>query len=116
MDEPIDAPEPPDDLPEELIDAVDDLSTDELVSLVSYARARVDYFETPIAELIEPEDDEEIVRIDEYDLYTVVVKGERCEAGCEECPHDPHVYVVTVEREVDGGRHLRWEDLGPMLG
>lgn len=116
MDQPIAAPDPPSRISDELIEALDALSAPELRSVLKYIRARVEYLEAPIAELVELDDDEEIVRIDEYDLYTVVVKGERCEEGCDDCPHDPHVYVVTIEPEQDGERHLHWEDLGPQLG
>lgn len=116
MDQPIDAPEPPSNVPDELIEEIDALTAPELRSFLKYVRSRLEYLEAPIADFIEPGEDEEIVRIDEYDLYTVVVKGERCEEGCADCPHDPHVYVVTIEPDIDGERHLHWEDLGSVLG
>ena len=115
MDQPIDAPEPPTNLSEELIKEIDSLSAQDLRTLVKYARYRIEYLETPIPDLIEPDDDEEIIRIEEYDIYTIVVKGEKCEESCEDCPHDPRVFVVTIEPEMDGERHLHWEDIGPML-
>lgn len=116
MDEPIDSPEPPSNLPEELVDEIDSLTAPELRQLLKYARSRIEFLETPVAELIEPGEDEEILRIDEYDLYTVVVKGEKCDEGCEACPHDPHVYLITIEPDLEGQRHLHWEDLGRMMG
>ena len=115
MDEPIEAPEPPATVPEALVEELDSLSARELRSVITYARSRVEYLETPIRDLIDPDDDEEILRIEDRDLYTVVVKGENCEEGCADCPHDPHVYVVTIEPDLDGERHLHWEDLGGML-
>lgn len=115
MDEPIEAPEPPSSLSDDLVEAIDELTALELRSVIEYARARVDYLQAPISDLIEPADDEEIVRIDDQDIYTIVVKGEKCDEGCADCPHDPHVYVVTIEPGIDGGRHLHWEDLGGML-
>lgn len=115
MDEPITAPEPPSNVSEELVDELDSLSAPELRSVLKYVRSRVEHLEAPISELVEAGPDEEIVRIDEYDFYTVVVKGQRCEDGCEDCPHDPHVYVVTIEPNLDDERHLHWEDLGGML-
>lgn len=115
MDEPIEAPDPPANVPKALIEELDSLTTRELHSVIKYARSRVEYLETPIPDLIDPEDDEEIIRVEQNELYTVVVKGENCEEGCEECPHDPHVYVVTIEPELGGGRHLHWEDIGRMM-
>ena len=115
MDESIEAPDPPATISEELIEEIDALTAPELRSVIKYARSRVDYLEAPISEFIEPDDDEEILRVENHDLYTTVVKGERCEEGCEDCPHDPHVYVVTIEHDIDGERHLHWEDLGRML-
>ena len=116
MDEPIDAPEPPSNVSDELIEDIDALTAPELRSFLKYVRSRLEYLEAPISDFIEAGENEEILRIEEYDLYTVVVKGERCEEGCEDCPHDPHVYVVTIEPDLDGERHLHWEDLGGMLG
>lgn len=116
MDESIEAPEPPSTISEELIEELDALTPPELRSVITYARARVNHLEAPISEFIEPDEEEEIIRIEDYDLYTVVVKGESCEEGCEDCPHDLHVYVVTIKRDLDGERHLHWEDLGGMLG
>lgn len=115
MDEPIDAPEPPSDVPADVVDGVDALNARELRSLVTYVRSRIEYLERPISEFVEPGDDEEILRVEDDELYTVVVKGTRCEDGCDECPHDPHVYVVTLEPDVDGDRRLHWEDLGRLL-
>lgn len=116
MDQPIDAPDPPPRISDELIEDLDALTAPKLRSVLKYVRSRLEYLEAPIADLIDLDDDEEILRIDDYDLYTVVVKGERCEVGCDDCPHDPHVYVVTIEPDRDGERHLHWEDLGGMLG
>lgn len=116
MDEPIEAPEPPSTISDELIEELDELTAPELRSVISYARDRVDYLDAQISEFVEQNDDEEIVRVEDHNLYTIVVKGETCEEGCEDCPHDPHVYVVTIEPELDGERHLHWEDLGRMLG
>lgn len=116
MDEAIDPPEPPTALPEHLTEAVEDLTPRELRSLVEFTRARLEHLEKPIPELIEVGEDEEIVSVDDYDVYTVVVKGQRCAEGCDECPHNPRAYVVTIEHDAEGERRLHWEDIGRTLG
>lgn len=114
MDESIEAPEPHSDLPEELIAEIDELSVTELRPLAEYVQARIQYMESPISELIEPEDDEEILRVEDSLLYTIVVKRKKSDAGREDGPHEARVYVVTIEPDMEGGRHLHWNDIGPL--
>ena len=115
MDEPIDAPEPPSGLSEDITEVVDQLPSKELRSLIKYAGARLRHLEKPISELIEAGEGEEIVRIEDRNLYTIVVKGKQCAKGCQNCPHDPQIYVVTLEWEPDGSRHLHWEHIGQVI-
>lgn len=115
MDEPIDAPKPPSDLSEDATEVVDQLPPKELRSLIKYAGARLRHLETPISELVEAGEGEELVRVEDKDLYTVVVKGKQCAEGCQDCPHDPDVYIVTLEWEPDGSRHLHWRNIGKVV-
>lgn len=112
MDQPLDEPDPPSDLPESVVRTVDGLKSGELRSLVEYARARIEYLETSIAEYIEPDEGEEILEVDERDLYTIVIKRQVDETGNEPVRHTPHAFVVTREPEPDGGYHLHWADIG----
>lgn len=115
MDQPIEGPDPPADLPSPVVEEVERLRPEKLRSLIEYARDRLDYLEAPTTEFIEPAEGEEIVRIDERDLYTIVVKRTVCEEGCEDCPHRPQAYVVTKDPDYDGGQHLHWVYIGDVL-
>lgn len=111
MDEPIDTPEPPSNLPDGLVEEINALNPQELRSLVSYGQARLNHYETPISELIEPGEGEEIIRIEDRDLYTIVVKRLKSQDENGGDP-EPHVFIVTIEPDLEGGRHLHWEDIG----
>lgn len=112
MDEPIEDPSPPSGLPEEVVEKVATLSTTQLRELIEFAESRLKYREAPLSERIEPREGEEIVRMKDYGHYAVVVKRNKEETDRGAPSEPPHVYVVTVEPEPEGGHHLHWEDIG----
>lgn len=111
----MDDPAPPTELPEEVADALTSLSATQLRELIEYAQSRLRFLEGPISEFIEPADDEEILRVEDYGYYAVVVKRGGTGEGGESSTEPPHVYVVTIEPEQEGGRHLHWADLGRVI-
>lgn len=115
MDEPIDEPTPPPRLPDEVVEAIASLPAPQLRQLVEYAQSRLQFMEMSISDLIEPEEDEEIVRIEDYGYYTVVVKRQKDSEGDEESEKPPQIFVVTLEPEREGGHHLHWENIGRLV-
>lgn len=111
MDEPLEPPERPDSLSKELLDIVEGLSPRNLQELLEFTRSRLQYLETPVSELVESQEDEEIVRVEDFDYYTVVLKRNIHDDESEA----PHLYVVTREREPGGDHRLHWEDLGRVM-
>lgn len=104
-------PDPPADLPEAVVSALQGLDAHDLRETVAYAQELLQVHHDP-TEGIEPAPGEEIVEITEYPEYTVVVKREPCGKDCEECPHGPYVYHVTRERRPDGTEHFHWSFIG----
>lgn len=115
MDQPIEDPTPPDELPEQVVEAVTSLSSAQLRKLIEFAQSRLRITESSISELIEPKENEEIVRIKDYGYYCVVVKRKTGETDQEAASEPPHAYVVTIEPEREGGHHLHWEDIGRVV-
>jgi hypothetical protein len=108
-----DGTEPPGDgLPEAVIDAVDELSEQQLRKLISYTRERIASTYEPVIESIEASDNETILRKAQREGYVEVVKTRTCRDGCAECPHGPYLYHVRRERQLDGETTLRWDYIG----
>lgn len=105
-------PEPPIELASSLVERVDDLDEDELRALIDYAHERERYLHPTVTAQIEPGPGEEIVRIDEQEGYTEVVKREPCGENCSECPHGPYLYHVREVRGPGGETKLNWNYLG----
>ena len=114
MDEPVEEPTPPSNLPDEVVKAATSMSPLQLRQLIEFAQSRLQFTEMSISDLIEPQEDEEIVRMKDYGYYTVVIK--RKKATSDHNPAEPpHAYVVTLEPEPEGGHHIHWEDLGQVI-
>ena len=114
MDEPMEDPAPPSELPEGVADVVESLSATQLRKLVEYAQTRLRFMEGPISDFIETGEDGEIVRMEDYGHYAVVVKRQKDEADSDSA-EPPHLYVVTIEAEPEGGHYLHWADLGTVI-
>lgn len=109
-------PAPPSELSTDFVERVDDLDEDELRALIDYAHERKRYLHPTVTEQIEPGPGEEIVRVDEQEGYTEVVKREPCGEDCPECPHGPYLYHVREQQGPDGDPKLQWNYLGPVDG
>jgi len=106
------APAPPRELPPEAIEVLGRLTEAELRAAIDYARARREYAHPEITAQIKPNLGEEIVRIEERQGYTEVVKRQTCPDGCTDCPHGPFLYHVREELRPEDGTHLHWVYLG----
>jgi len=112
MDGEAEEPVAPTELRAEAVALIDDLSEAELRATIEYARDRLQFVHPEVTEQIEARDGEEIVRIEDRGAYTEVVKRQPCATGCDECPHEPILYHVTEERQLDGTTDLHWTYLG----
>ncbi len=92
------APVPPADLPQEAVNVVDELDEAELRAIIDYAQARKRFVHPHVTDQIEAKEGEELLRVEERNGYTEVVKSQRCADGCSECPHGPYLYHVREER------------------
>lgn len=109
-----DSPTPPEDLPSEMKDALEELSDGELRKAIVYAQELLNAHEERSFP-IEPAPEEDILRIAEKELYTEVVKKVPCKEGCEDCPHGPYLYHVTEETLPNGETELHWRFLGDVV-
>ena len=103
----------PEDIPAELIAALEDSSERELRDIIEYAHQLL-RDRPSITDAIESRHGEELVRIAEYGAYTIVVV-ERSN-GTDEA-RGPFAYRVKWEPHIDdeGGRY-RWHYLGKVYG
>lgn len=112
MTEHNDEPTPPNTVPDDVVDAIDQLSESDLRTVIDYAQERYEYLHPTVTEQIEAAPGEEILRVEERPEYTVVVKRQPCSQGCDDCPHGPYLYHVHEETHPDGSTALRWRYLG----
>jgi hypothetical protein len=107
--------EPPAGLPSDLTDDLDSLDRVELRAVRDYVEGRVADIRPSIADQIEPLPGEKSIEIIEEGPYTLVVKRQPCEEGCERCPHGPYLY--RVRREVDSSfdPEFHWSYLGIVI-
>lgn len=109
-----DGPTPPEGVPTELVDALEELSDDELRKTLIYGQELLNAHEER-GFPIEPAPGEDILRITEKELYTEVVKKVPCSEDCEECPHGPYLYHVSEETLPNGKTELHWKFLGDVV-
>lgn len=105
------APTPPEGLPEAVIAELSELSTEDLRRTIVHAQELLQWQEETASQ-IEQHPGEDILRVDEQDAYTEVVKTVPCPEGCEDCPHGPYLYHVTEEPRPEGGTHTHWKFIG----
>lgn len=106
------APVPPEDLPPEAVEVLDELNEAELRAAIDYARARKRDIHPRVTDQIEAHEGEELIRVEERDGYTEVVKKQLCSDGCDDCPHGPFLYHVREEQVPDGESQLHWTYIG----
>lgn len=105
-------PDAPSVLSPGLVEEIDELGEAELRAVIDYARRRQQHLHSTITEQIEPAPGEELVRVEEREGYTEVLKREPCGEDCPDCPHGPYLYHVHEEKRPDGERKLHWRYLG----
>ncbi|WP_336325557.1 hypothetical protein [Halovenus sp. HT40] len=106
-----DGPTPPDGLPDSLVAELGDLSLEDLRRTIVHAQELLQH-QADAPSLIELNPGENVIRIEEQDGYTEVVKTVPCAEGCEDCPHGPYLYHVTEEQRPEGGTHTHWTLIG----
>lgn len=104
-------PTPPEGLPERIAAELRDLSPEDLRRTIVHARELLQHREDAPPQ-VELNPGEDVIRIDERDAYTEVVKMVPCADGCEDCPHGPYLYHVTEEQRPEGGTHTHWMFIG----
>ena len=112
MDGDSEVPAPPPNLPAELVELLDGLDETELQAAIDYAQARRRFVHSDVTDRIEARPGEEILRVEERDGYTEVLKRLPCAEGCADCPHGPYLYHVYEEQRPEGGSRLHWTYLG----
>jgi hypothetical protein len=111
MAPPQDGPTPPEGLPDEVVATLTDLPPEQLRLAIVHAQELLQ-INDETGPPIEPGPDEDILRMEERDGYTEVVKRVPCAAGCDDCPHGPYIYHVTEEPRPEGGTHVHWSFIG----
>lgn len=101
--------EPPEDVSEEAITALQDSSDTQLRAIIHYAQQLL-HDHPPLTEAIEAREGETLVRTKEYEAYTIVVV-ERSDSAGER--RGPFAYRVQWEPDIEGedGKY-RWHYLG----
>ncbi|WP_267164359.1 hypothetical protein [Halovenus salina] len=101
--------DPPDDLPEDITEMLEASSDSQLRDIIHYAQ-RLPGEHPPLTDAIEPREGEEILRIDDHDVYTSVIVERPDETGSA---RGPFAYRVKWEPEIEGdGGHYWWHYLG----
>lgn len=100
--------DPPEDLPEEIIQALEASSDRQLREIIHYAQ-RLLREHPPLTDAIESREGEELVRINDHGAYTTVVVERPEETGEA---RGPFVYRVQWEPDIDDGGKYRWHYLG----
>ena len=99
-------------LPADLIEGLADLDESQLRDISAYVQDLIHHDQSTVRNLLDEADDEHVVRVEDRNGYTEVVKTQECSEGCEDCPHGPFVYHVTREIHPDGSEHLHWSFIG----
>jgi len=104
--------EPPENVPEAVVTAVQSSSDSQLRDIIRYAQ-QVLYEHPPLTEAIESRESERLVRIEDHGAYTVVIVERPDETGEG---RGPFAYRVQWEPGMEGndGRY-RWHYLGKVL-
>ncbi|MFD1512084.1 hypothetical protein [Halomarina rubra] len=104
----MDEPTPPEDLPTHAADALRGLDGHDLREAIVYAQELLRARQEPLP-TVEPQEGEEVVRVDERDGYLEVHKRHRGEDGTL---GGRYVYHVARVRHPDGTVRHRWTLIG----
>jgi hypothetical protein len=108
------SPDPPAAVPESISESILDLSDHQLRELIDYCGALMQFHEEQLLEKIEAGHGEELVRVEEREGYTEVVKRIPCGEDCGDCPHGPYLYHVRTIPDDEEGSRLKWRFIGRM--
>ena len=105
--------DPPENVPEELVAVIEDSTDSQLREIINYAQQLLREHPS-ITDAIESRPGEELVRIEDYGAYTIVVVDRPAETGEA---RGPFAYRVRWEPHVDDGEgRYKWHYLGRVYG
>lgn len=105
-------PEPPDRLPNRLIERLDALDIPDLKAVLSYVEQRIESLHPSIKEEIQEEAAGEIIEINDHGSYALVRKHPPDPNGSGANRNIESLYHVRRERHPDGHESLHWVYLG----
>lgn len=105
-------PEPPDTLPDALIQRINSLQLPELKAVLSYVERRIETLRTPIEEEIEATAAGEVLQIENHGAYALVRKHPPDPDGPGANRDIVSLYHVRREQQLDGTESLHWAYLG----
>lgn len=102
--------DPPADVPEEIVDALEASSDAQLREIVHYAQQLLQEH-PPLTDAIEAREGEDLVRMEDHGDYTIVVVERPDATGAA---RGPFAYRVKWEPDIDGEKEgkYRWHYLG----
>jgi len=104
---------PPDDIPSEVITALEGCSDGELREVIHYAQQLL-WEQPPLTDAIESRPEEDLVRVEDHDAYKLAVVERPAETGEA---RGPFAYMVRWEPGVDDENgQYRWHYLGKVYG
>lgn len=104
-------PTPPEELPDDTVSQLQQLTAEELRNAIIYTHELL-HAQAESGPIVEPAPGEEIVRVTEHEGHTEVVKKQPCGEDCEDCPHGPYLYHVKELTTPTGETKLFWTLLG----
>ena len=99
-------------LPDALVDVLDDLDAPALRAVRAHVEQRLDDLRPTLREMIRSETENEIVDILDSRPYTLVRKHRSSGGGSGADPQPLALYRVTREKRLNGERRLHWSYLG----
>lgn len=106
-----DSPSPPEGLPESVVGELTELNPGNLRRAIVHAQELLQWRSENPTE-IDVHRGEDVLRVNEHDAYTEVVKRVPCGEDCSDCPHGPYLYHVSEEARPEGGSHTHWRFIG----
>lgn len=105
-------PEPPDELPDDLVARIDSLEIPALKAVRSYAGQRIESLRTPLEEEIEATAAGELVEIEDHGTYALVKMHPSDPGGPGANTDLVSLYHVRREPQLDGTESVHWAYLG----
>ena len=102
-------------LPDALVEILDDLDVSTLRSVRTYLDQRIDNLRPTLPEMIRAETEGEIVDIIDRGPYTLVRKYPTSRDNSETYPQPLFLYRVKREKRLNGEERLHWSFLGDVI-